>query len=208
MAKYAQFTIQSVVDFLEKLQEYSNISDWGYRGHGNDTWRLESTLLRAMKKQKGFHDLESFKKSKALWNLEKRILEKFRAYAIPHINSLPQNDLAWLALGQHHGLPTRLIDWTENPLVALFFALNQSSQTNSVVWAISTPQVIRENEYSLNVLDKHLLQQIKAENLLEKLPDSNLNCRICRYHPSHLTPRITAQQGFFYYTEVLGIKCW
>jgi hypothetical protein len=69
-------------------------------------------------------------------NIEARehsMLRLFKQQACPFLTYTPKNDWEWLAVAQHHGLPTRLMDWSHNPLVAAYFAVEHEYSGDSVV---------------------------------------------------------------------------
>lgn len=65
---------------------------------------------------------------------EEALFKDFKRKAHLYIQQTPKNDFEWLFLAQHHGLPTRLLDWTFNPLVALYFAVENEHDADCAIY--------------------------------------------------------------------------
>ena len=77
--------------------------------------------------------------------LEEHVLRNFIRYSRPHVDqSRPHNDWEMLMLAQHHGVPTRLLDWSYSPLVAAFFATRpEARDVDRAVWRLDWQRVHR-----------------------------------------------------------------
>ncbi len=97
-------------------------SDAVYRGEGRPSPELTTSLQRL---------------GGDYADLERHLLRNFRKYA--HRDAVPRESTwHWLALAKHHGLPTRLLDWSHSPYVALHFATEDPElfDQDGVVWAV------------------------------------------------------------------------
>ena len=108
-------TRRAFVSIVEGLRGTRKGPLW-YRGCGKVSHELKPSLYR----HKGSKTIEDF------MALEKRLLSRFRERSIPFHAVLMTDPWEWLFLMQHYGVPTRLLDWSESPLMALFFAVTSA----------------------------------------------------------------------------------
>lgn len=78
---------------------------------------------------------------------ERRLFDEFKNRAISLVSDPRFDDWDWLAYAQHIGVPTRLLDWSVNPLVALYFALESDSDADRVVYAVKYSKYIHEVDH-------------------------------------------------------------
>lgn len=160
-----------------------------YRGQADSTWHLVPSIYR------GDCDKER----------EREMSRDFRLRAHLDIEHTPTTYLGWLFVMQHYGMPTRLLDWTESSLVALYFAVEDFSRTsNAAVWVMhpwtlnknaesygqqSVPQLSKDIDdlywYPMNTV----LTQGQAVRVKKNRPMA--------LRPAHTTRRIVAQRGQF-----------
>ena len=96
---------------------------------GRKYFRGQRRLISAgypLKPSLGRYDHLRAKSFRERDELERDVLEVFRNHLAPHVRHLPRSEWEALAIAQHHGLPTRFMDWTENPLAALYFAVRET----------------------------------------------------------------------------------
>jgi FRG domain len=107
--------INSVTDLLDRLKTTNADGTRWYRGQVNEAWPLIPSVAR----NRGW-----------LAN-ELELLKRFKQDAYPRLREYPASKWDWLFLAQHHGIPTRLMDWTENPLVGLYFATEYNADDDT-----------------------------------------------------------------------------
>lgn len=141
---------ETLVTEPEPITTWEQLDEWFkpfakggcFRGHRAADWKLVTTLDRAVMKHIRIetHDIniDSISRINPLEN-EKKLLLDFQRGAYRHYDGLPELDqtVDWLALMQHFGAPTRLLDWTTSPYVALYFALQTDSSEDSALWAVN-----------------------------------------------------------------------
>lgn len=157
------------------VSEFVEVATWVYSS--------EYVLFRGQTKESGWPLIPAvgrfMKGSRIPWR-ETEILNEFKRESIPYLDVIPSTDWQWLAMAQHNRLPTRLLDWSRNPLAALWFAVCQPAikPKPGVVWAFS----YEEEEELVNT------ERVVSPFSIDKP---------YVYYPEHIFPSIQAQAGAF-----------
>jgi len=140
-------------------------------------------------------------------NIEFEMVEQFKLRAPAFSSKIPpqEDHVTWLFLMQHHGMPTRLLDWTENVLVALYFAVFERPNEDGELWSIYPDQLNKLNGFfGLPLPNNRVLRYLAAEPMLNKPKDflKELNLKTIPKYPLAVKPpfhfeRIIVQSSTF-----------
>ncbi|MBZ0157149.1 MAG: FRG domain-containing protein [Alphaproteobacteria bacterium] len=165
-------------------------SRYAFRGLSDSRYCLETTLIRMRGKYA---------------ELERHLLRNFRKYA--HRDVVERDSLwHWLSVAQHHGLPTRLLDWTYSPFIAMHFATAniEKFDIDGVIWAVNYVKThrllpgklrLRLEREGANVFTVEMLSE--SVGTLEELADLSPSGYTVFFEPPSLDDRIVNQYALF-----------
>lgn len=184
---------------LENWSDFVTFTDalpgWAFRGEISAKWPLTSSLTRR---------LQTYCSEVALWPLrEERALRVFRRKAHIYVDdsNVLSDTLRCLGLMQHHGAPTRLLDFTKSPYVAAFFALEDAT-SDAAVYALNTPALWASAPRFEPALTRDKIDPRTPGNF-ERYFLENTWPVIWFGEPQHLDRRLVAQSGLFVIPGVL-----
>lgn len=181
-------TVSSWINIGERVATWSDLAGlvekyranrWIFRGVEDSTHLLVPGVGRPGVRK----DLDTRENVPFDAEAESYMLSRFQREIRPHANTNSPAGLKYdwelMALAQHHGLKTRLLDWSESPLIAAYFAVESAGiingkKTDAALYGISCPFQIESNT--------------------EVWPEEH---DVVAYFPPHVTPRITVQRALF-----------
>jgi hypothetical protein len=180
-------TVSSVADLLKAVSsaEKDLGRDLWYRGHRRTGWKLVPRVLR--------DDMPQHEQSIAL---AFRAMAATRYASCPPVNAHDQ----WLSLMQHHGAPTRLLDWTCSPLVAAFFVVldDEDSFDDGCIWAMK-PEKLNSSQLAtkrIRTSDNQIVSRILAKPFSETTDDQAPKWALA-FQAQETSPRMMMQGGQF-----------
>ncbi|NOQ25299.1 MAG: FRG domain-containing protein [Bacteroidales bacterium] len=177
-------SISNLIDILKKNNSDFEEDIW-YRGQSNFDWTLSPGLMRLTNAPS-----------------EGSLLTRFKQSAGMLVKANPKDDFDWLFLMQHYGVPTRLLDWSESPLVALYFAVNNEGDdsVDAALWSLKPTRLNKIASISTN--EKNFIpsfDDIELENYTVETLSSNPRNKLTPIATiaTRNSSRIQAQLGVF-----------
>jgi hypothetical protein len=187
--------VSTVSELFERLELFRE-AKWAFRGQGTD--RVLSASIERVAIRPGL--------------AEDYVEREFRRRAHRYVVDVPStdDDLEWLALMQHHGAPTRLLDWTKSAHVAAFFAAQSSNLANSfittkpeksvepfVIWAVDVESINAEAAEMLGLAPNDDLSSRKNFRKIYRDQQPEDLYLVATVQPFRMNERLTIQQGLF-----------
>jgi hypothetical protein len=193
-------SLSQYLEIIEKLKSYypSNAffnnpvtNSFLYRGHSDKTYKLIPKIFR--KHIDFVEEKEAINDTYLSWAKEKDLLYSFIREA-SGILSIPTDNLSrWAEYAQHYGVPTRFLDWSSNPLVALYFACRDKTETDGSVWLI---HAINYRQFLNNKFNAYA--NLTIQEIINKIYNSDIDFEFpILYTPYYVDSRMSAQGSYF-----------
>ena len=164
-----------------------------FRGQRED-WELKTRLIRAHEERREYSEIYKNRNSSIL-EIEKRIFEEYKRRVNIYNSINLKEDIEYLSHLQHYGGPTRLLDFTNNFLVSIYFAVyeykKKESETQANVWYVN-----KDRYYKAINCKSSFLEQCRIDYIDFKI-GSQYSETIEFVEPNRFNARINNQQGLF-----------
>jgi FRG domain len=195
--------VRSWSDLAALQEQFSSENEkWIYRGLRSAKWNLETTLERAVRRFDSHH--------MPTLAIEGGLIRQFQRRAHHYLLDVPENEkwIEWLSLMQHHGGPTRLMDWTYSFNVALHFAIEayglEKSDKSCVIWGFELNWMEKQLKRILSSSDWRLISKtdrnLEEAKTFKRIFANRKHLRkslVCAVNPFRLNQRLSIQQGIF-----------
>lgn len=193
-------TLKQFSSFLEKQLPASKDSTLWFRGSGRASFGLSPSL----------HRHATINSGDKIIDLEIALVDRFKQRSVPFLSKPldKKNDWEVLFFMQHYGIPTRLLDWSENPFVSMYFALTSAPyelvakkriyNEDCCIWVLDpvswNQESLKDFSYDQGILsvENHL-----ADSYKPRTPFANIREKPIAIFGTHNSARIVAQRGVF-----------
>ncbi len=183
-------------DLKQRLSSFSPA--WVFRGHAGASWPLATAMERT----------ESTDRAADEWRMIDHFRRRASLHLPPQLHLEDEDVFGWMALMQHYGAPTRLLDVTRSPYVAAFFALEEPTcgdEADAAIWAVDTRTCASQavamlrQHWELDEGESTRLVQQEHGRLVGRLvgPPGWCNPPVLAVEPWRFDPRQSAQQACF-----------
>lgn len=185
---FCEYTSES---WTETRRLITNLDNWIYRGQSNSIWNLKTSLDRAIE----FSDIDW----RAKKEIEELILRKFQRRATNYLTNVPAFNryLEWFSLIQHHGGPTRLLDFSYSFYVASFFA-TERTQSDAAIYCLNRPLIDRKGRETEERRNTLIQAEFGSYEYCDKAIEEGIRSPLVMIsEPFFMNERLSAQQGLF-----------